>query len=82
MQWKLGFGYRFRIFSLIGETFDMLVNGDWSIICVFELCSNLYLNNFINLFLFLYAGMILTDKRESLTPEFFEDLIILHMNEW
>lgn len=27
-------------------------------------------------------GMILTDKRGNLTPTFFEDLLILHMNVW
>lgn len=26
--------------------------------------------------------MILTDKRGALTAEFFEDLLILHMNDW
>lgn len=29
----------------------------------------------------LYLGMILTDKRARLTGDFFEDLILLHMND-
>lgn len=30
--------------------------------------------------MFSYAGMILTCKRGRLNPEFFEDLLLLHMN--
>lgn len=32
--------------------------------------------------MFSYAGMILTDKRLNMNPDFFEELLILHMNDW
>lgn len=58
---------------------DRLVNVKCSISCLFEfLFQSLYS---IYLYSCLFAGMILTDKRLKLTPEFFEDLILLHMNE-
>lgn len=44
---------------------------------------NLYLKN--DCFFFYIAnfiGMILTDKRGRLTPELFENLLLLHMNDW
>lgn len=31
---------------------------------------------------FALLGMILTDKRGNLTPSLFEDLMLLHMNDW
>lgn len=30
----------------------------------------------------IYLGMIFTDKRRKMTDELFENLLLLHMNDW